>query len=180
MVYTLQILFFTLNILLCYNGSLASVWQSQNQYSGCISQQHLASLATSAKNRIKSSIPASVKCVCTSYTSPLEGWDITCFDASFSTMKKQKNGPTEQPIRVNGSKGPLSSIGSSEFDLDDNSPSGRRSVYNLASSSLGFTVKNENGKFVEISCHSAIPDFKPAMFQGKYICNIFTKQKGKI
>lgn len=180
----LQLFLLALSVLLCYNGSLlfalaSPLHPSQNQYAsdaGCISKQHLTSLATGAKSRLKSSIPTSVKCVCTPFTSPLEGWDITCFDDSFSSSaKKQKNDLSQLPIRVNGSKGPLSSIGSTEFDLNYNhndhpSPSasttGPGSVYNLATSTLAFVVRNQ-GKVVDILCNSAIPDFKPAMFQGK-------------
>lgn len=168
-----------ISILLCYCASVTTsvVIQSQNQYSRCISEQNLATLETLAKSRVNSTIKASVNCVCTPNTSPSDGgWDITCFDAPFSSLKKQKNDPFAHPIRVNGSKGPLSSIGSTEFDLNKlKSNSGRRSMDATlpTSSSLAFTMKNENWKVVEISCYSAILHFTEAMFQGKFTLILF-------
>lgn len=141
----------------------------------CPSSQHLTSLAKPAKSRIQLNGPANVKCFCSVDSHPVEGWEITCLEESPpEQMKREKVNPFTQTTRVNESTGAYPSLSSNAFDpnyKNNGNNNGRQPMYTLSTSPLGFTVKNENGKVVEISCDSAVPDFKPAMFQGKFTFN---------
>lgn len=144
--------------------------------SECPSSQHLASLAKPAKSRHRliPGQPASVKCFCSPDSHPSEGWEITCLEDSPppASMQREKVNPFTQTTRVNESTGAYPSISSTASDPNynrkNNGNDGPSPMYTLSTSPLAFSVKNENGKLVEISCDSAVPDFKPAMFQGKF------------
>lgn len=129
--------------------------------SECPSNDHLVTLAFSAKRRSSHLLTDtnSINCFCSSDSHSSDGWEITCIDNAAPSVKRDKVNPFTA-TRVNGSS---DAVKSSREDTSASPPP----LYTLQTSPLAFTIKNDNGRSVEISCDSAVPDFKPAMLQGK-------------
>lgn len=164
--------------LICFTCILSSPVRSghssiHSKNSECPSNDHLLTLALTATSRssqvhsnrnIDNSHSNNINCFCSSDSHSSEGWEITCIENTPSVMRDKVN--SFKPSRVNESND--TSVNNSK-GKSSSSSSSPPPLYTLQTSPLAFTIKNDNGRAVEISCDSAVPDFKPAMLQGKHI-----------
>ena len=84
-----------------------------------------------------------------------EGWEISCLKVS--SHVKDSQAATAKHKTINSSF--VKEVRDTSTD-EHHHP-------DLHGSSLSFSVKSSDNKAIEVNCDESVPDFKPAMFQGK-------------
>lgn len=85
-----------------------------------------------------------------------EGWEISCLKVSSHVKDSQAT-----------VKHKFTTINSTFVkEARDTSTDGHHHP-DLHESSLSFSIKSSDNKAIEVNCDESVPDFKPAMFQGK-------------
>ena len=119
------------------------IWMPAETAGQEVGEDFMSSCPTSQqlKSLVNPRKDGNLECFCSNDPShDVGGWEITCL-------------PTRN----------FRSINHTDVPQEDASE-----MYMAHASSLGFTVKFSQKKVMEIICDAAVPDFKPAFFQGPY------------
>ena len=134
------------------------------------SRLHHSSQACPSREQLKSLVkdPSQDHCFCNTdgFT---EGWEINCLrDTNLKGRSSVKHNLHDSNVNLTSVKEVRDVVSTGTVDDHD------ELIHGFQAAPLSFSIKSSDSKSIEVNCDQSVPDFKPAMFQGKNLfCQLY-------